>query len=155
MNNRTQRQKEKFPILLNDSQRYGICLRISLNYSTRMVQAWLQEAGVKISYAGLRRYWHRKRWVRLTDSIRANITSRPEAQQLIREAVLKWLEAESDAFMRLGNDLRDDLRKLSSQDPKTSERYKNAGYFLVAELNKGLNRATELIKALSITRVEN
>ena len=150
--NRTPRQKQYFPVKLNDEQRYGICLRIALERTTRQVQTWLLTLGVKISYAGLRRYWRRARWVKLTNSIRSNITSRPEAQQLIREVIQKLLHTEFETFKQLGIDLRDDLRKMSIHDPQRAEQYRNAGFFLVQRFNEVLNHASNLIKALGIAK---
>ena len=145
-------RKEIFPVKLNDDQRYGICLRIALERTTRQVQTWLLTLGVKISYAGLRRYWRRARWLKLTNSIRANITSRPEAQELIREVILEGLKAEYDAFKQLGIDLRDDLRKMSVTDPQRVEQCRNTGFFLVQRFNEVLNHASNLIKALGIAK---
>ena len=150
--NRTPRQKQYFPVKLNDEQRYGICLRIALGWTTRQVQKWLLTLGVKISYAGLRRYWRRARWVTLTNSIRANITSRPEAQQLIREVTQKLLHTEFEAFKQMGIDLRDDLRKMSIQDPQRAEQCRNTGFFLVQRFNEALDRVSNLIKALGIAK---
>ena len=150
--NRTPNQKKRFPIKLNEEQRYGICLRIALGWTTRQIRIWLQELDVEISYAGLRRYWRRRRWVKHTNFLRANITSRPEAQQLIRQLIMKWLDAESDAFQKHIIEIRDDLRRMSLHNPQIAERYRTAGFFLVTEFNKVINRATNLIKALGIAK---
>lgn len=146
------RRDEIFPVKLNDDQRYGICLRIALGWTTRQVQAWLRGQRVEISYAGLRRYWRRKRWVRLTEALRASITSRPEARELIRAAVCGWLDTESDGFKKLGENFKDDLRRMSIQDPQRIDRYQNAGFFLVQRFNEVLNRVAQMTKALGLTK---
>jgi hypothetical protein len=146
------RRDDIFPVRLNDAQRHGICLRIALGWTTRQVQSWLKGEGVTISYAGLRRYWRRKRWVWLTESLRANITTRPEAQQLIRATIWGWLDAEGDIFRQHVIDLKNDLHQMGIQDPRRIDRYQTASFFLVQQANEVLNRISKMMAALGLKK---
>lgn len=145
---------ETFPSKLNDDLRYRICFRIALSYTTRQIMGWLLKAhNISVTYQGLRKYWHTKRWVRVTENIKARITDRPEIREMIQGMLKDWLEGERKVFENYARELLGDLRKdQPNNDPNKAAPYQIVGLRLVEKFNETLRNVEKVAWRLSMQR---
>ncbi len=151
--NRNSRQRQRFPIKLNDDLRHKICFRIALGFTTRQVQSWLDSHRIKIGYQGLRKYWKRRRWVKLTNSIKANIVNRPEVLGMIKEILQTWLDGINAEFKDHATELKNELRAVRDQDPSKVYQFNVVGIGLVQKFNEALEKGNKMAMSLRNTEV--
>jgi len=126
--NRSERQRQYFPIKLNERLRQEICFKIALGEPTREIQDWLwEEKGVRISYQGIRGYRYRKKWVRLQDSLSDHVLCHPIFQRLVKES----LEAKDKQWRGLRDTFNDALIEAATQNPPQASGFYGAGRLLV------------------------